>query len=140
MSATNKSGTINHDGIVQRNNGESVMVSIIASPACSGCHAEGSCSMSGNVEKIIEVHGSYSFIPGDQVTVLMKLSMGYAALFIGYILPVISVICMLAVMIALGVSELLSGLASLAVLILYYVVLFFFRKRLNSKFTLTLKV
>jgi sigma-E factor negative regulatory protein RseC len=140
MKASNNSGIICHDGIVQRNEGESVIISIFPSASCSGCHTEGSCSMSGKEEKIIEVHGSYNYMAGDQVTILMKKSMGYVALFLGYILPGISVIGILILLISLKVSELLSGLASLAILIPYYIVLFFFRERINSKFTLTLKV
>jgi len=140
MKASNNSGIICHDGIVQRNEGESVIISIFPSASCSGCHTEGSCSMSGKEEKIIEVHGSYGFKPGDHVTILMKQSMGYAALFLGYIFPVLSVISVLIVLIALKVSEILSGLASIAVLIPYYIILFFLRKQINDKFTLTLKV
>ena len=39
--------------------------------------------------KIVEVQGSYNVSPGDNVTILMKKSIGYKALFLGYILPFI---------------------------------------------------
>ncbi len=116
------------------------MVTIISSSACSGCHAEGSCNMSGKEEKIIEVRGRYNVNPGDQVTILMKQSMGYAALFLGYLLPIIVVVACLSILISLNVSELSSGLISVAILIPYYIILFFFRKTINEKFTFTLKV
>jgi sigma-E factor negative regulatory protein RseC len=130
---------INHEGIVQRKEDNKVFVAIISASACSGCHAEGSCTMSGKEEKIIEVSGHYNVKPGDQVTVLMKQSMGYAALFLGYVIPVIAVIAALIAFISLRLPELTSGLASLSILIPYYTILFFFRKTINEKFSFTLK-
>jgi positive regulator of sigma E activity len=131
--------TINHEGIVQKADNKSVIVSISAISACSGCHAEGSCTLSGKEEKIIEVSGNYNVKQGDKVTILMKQSMGFAALSLGYLLPLISVISGLIIMISLKVPELIAGLISLAILIPYYVVLFFLRMRINEKFTFTLK-
>jgi sigma-E factor negative regulatory protein RseC len=130
---------INHKGIVQRKESNKVFVSIISVSACSGCHAEGSCVMSGREEKIVEVKGHYNVNPGDRVTVLMKQSMGYAALFLGYVFPVIAVVAALVAFISLKLPELTSGLASLAILIPYYTILFFFRKTINEKFSFTLK-
>ncbi|MCX6325417.1 MAG: SoxR reducing system RseC family protein [Bacteroidia bacterium] len=139
MKNSDSFGTINHKGIVQKVDDKNVTVSISAESACSGCHAEGYCTISGKEEKIIEVAGSYKVKPGDTVTILMKQSMGYAALFLGYILPLISVIAILIVLISSKVPELVAGVASLAILIPYYVTLSFFRKRINEKFTFTLK-
>lgn len=134
------SGIIDHEGIVQRKGNKSVFVAISSASACSGCHAEGSCSMSGKEEKIIEIRGSYNVNPGDQVTILMKQSMGYSALFLGYIFPVIAVIAVLITLVSLKVPELTSGLASIAILIPYYTTLFFLKKTIDEKFTFTLKV
>lgn len=140
MNSTKNSGIINHEGIVQRIEDTSVIVSISSSTACSGCHAEGSCNMAGKEEKIIEVTGRYDVLPGDRVTILMKQSMGYAALLLGYLLPLVSVVTVLIVLVALEVPELPAGLLSLGILIPYYIILFFFRRRVNEKFTFTLKV
>ena len=139
MNNSGSFGTIDHEGIVQKADEKSVIVSISAASACSGCHAEGSCTLSGKEEKIIEVSGRYNVKPGDTVTILMKQSMGYAALFLGYLLPLISVIAILIILISLKVPELVAGLTSLAILIPYYLILYFFRKRINEKFTFTLK-
>jgi sigma-E factor negative regulatory protein RseC len=133
------SRTINHEGIVQKTDDKSVIVSISAATACSGCYAEGSCTLSGKEEKIIEVPGKYIVKPGDKVTILMKQSMGYAALLLGYLLPLISVVVILIILISFKIPELTAGLISLAVLIPYYVILYFFRNRINEKFTFTLK-
>lgn len=125
---------------MQKKDDKSVIVSIIASTACSGCHAEDSCTMSGKEEKIIEIAGSYNVKPGDNVTVLMNQSVGYAALILGYILPLITVLTILIIMISMEISELISGIISLGSLLPYYTVLYFLRGRINKKFTFTLKV
>lgn len=140
MTNSDTAGIINHEGIVQRNEGNVVTISILSASACSGCHAEGSCSMSGKEEKIIEVFGNYGVKPGDNVTILMKQSMGFAAIFLGYVLPFIMLITVLITTISLKFPELAAGLIAIAFLIPYYIVLYFFRKRINAKFNFTLKV
>jgi positive regulator of sigma E activity len=134
------SKTINHEGIVQKTGDKSVIISIVSSSACSGCHAEGSCSISGREEKIVEVSGKYDVNPGDKVTVLMEKSMGYTALLLGYLLPLIAVVITLIILVSFNIQELKAGLISLFVLVPYYSVLWFFRKQINEKFTFTLKV
>jgi sigma-E factor negative regulatory protein RseC len=140
MTKQNSRGIINHEGIVRTNDGNCVVVTIISSSACSGCHAEGSCNISGKEEKIIEVRGRYQVKPGDHVTILMQQSMGYAAMFLGYLLPIVVVVACLSILISCKIPELSSGLISVAILIPYYIILFLFRKNLNEKFTFTLKV
>ena len=130
---------INHEGVVTRNSGGSVIVSISSKSACSGCHAKGSCSTFGTEEKFVEVKGNYSVNPGDNVNVIMSKSMGYTAIAFGYILPFVVLLTMLITMIALKMPELSAGLVSVASLIPYYLVLYCFRERLNNKFEFTLK-
>lgn len=133
-------GLINHEGIVQENSGRSVMVTITSSSACAGCHAKGSCNMTGSETKIVNVDGCYDVKPGEVVTVQMTQSMGYKAIFLGYIFPFISVVAMLIILVAAGTEELFAGLISVAILLPYYTILYLFRKRINEKFTFTLKV
>jgi positive regulator of sigma E activity len=138
MESSDSSRSISHSGIVKSKNDKSVFVSITTTTACSGCHAESSCNLSGKEEKIVEVAGNYSFRPGDKVTVLMKLSMGYTALLFGYILPLLSVLAVLIVLISLKIPELVAGVTAFGMLIPYFIVLYFFRNRINEKFTFTL--
>ncbi|MCX6013436.1 MAG: SoxR reducing system RseC family protein, partial [Chloroflexi bacterium] len=95
MKNSGSAGTINHEGIVQKVDDKAAIVSISADSACSGCHAEGSCTLSEKEEKIIEVSGKYNVKPGDKVIIVMKQSMGYTALLYGYVFPLISVIIIL---------------------------------------------
>ena len=131
--------SIEHEGIVQKSDEKSVTVLISSASACSGCHAEGSCNLSDVKEKIVEVKGNHEFSPGDNVVVLMKKSMGYSALFLGYVFPFILVITVLIILAALQVTELIAGLGSLAILIPYYLILYFFRNRISNKFEFSIK-
>jgi sigma-E factor negative regulatory protein RseC len=139
MSGQGNLECIEHEGVVKESGDNFVTVMISSASACSGCHAEGSCTLSGKEEKIIDVTGSYNVSPGDRVTVLMKQSSGYAALFLGYILPLIVVLTVLIILISASVPELISGLIAVAALVPYYGALWIFRNRIGKKFTFTIK-
>jgi len=140
MEKLSESNTINHIGIVQKSDNKSVTVIISAESACSGCHAEGSCSLFGKEEKIIEVKGYYDVKAGDTVNVIMNQSTGFTALFLGYMLPLIILIITLITFLSVRFPELISGLLSIASLLPYYLLLYFFRKRINDKFKFSLIV
>lgn len=131
--------SIEHKGIVRSLNKNSVIVTILSESACSGCHAKGSCHLSGVKEKIIEVYGDYDLSPGDNVTVMMKRSMGYKALLLGYLMPLIFFIFAIAIFSSLGVPESGSGLGAICTAGLYYLILYFFRDRIRNKFSFTIK-
>lgn len=139
MSVSKKYESIEHDGIVESADDRSVTVKIISDSACSGCHAEGFCLASGQKEKDIVIPGKYTVSPGESVKVQMEKSMGYKALFLGYILPFIVFMVVLIFLAVFSVGELYAGLGALAVLIPYYLILWFFRKRIENKFTFTIK-
>jgi sigma-E factor negative regulatory protein RseC len=130
---------IEHDGIVQSTGTGFVTVRIDSASACSGCHAEGSCSLSGKKEKLIDVDGSYNVSPGDTVKVIMKQSVGYRALLLGYVVPLFLVVTVLVVLISLDFPELQSGLLSLAVLVPWYGVLRLLRHRIEKKINFSIK-
>ena len=140
MKDSSEKRVINHTGIVQKSDNESVTVLITAESACRGCHAEGSCNLSGKEEKIVEVKGSYNVKEGDTVTVSMKQSTGFTALLLGYILPLVVVLAFLILFVLIGYSELVAGLLSLSSLLPYYLVLYFLRNKINDKFIFSLKL
>lgn len=131
---------IGHEGTVTGVSEKSVMVSISARSACSGCHAKESCNMLGSDIKTIEVKGKYNVKKGDTVDVLMQQSMGFTALFFGYVMPFFVLLTTLVIMISSGADELFAGLISIAILLPYYFAVYIFRKRISEKFTFTLKV
>jgi sigma-E factor negative regulatory protein RseC len=132
-------GYIEHAGIVRNADEKSVTVLLSPVTACSGCHSEKSCGLSGNVEKIVSIPGKYDFKTGDQVIVMMKQSLGYSALFVGYLLPLLVVLLLLIILISFSVNELTAGLLSIVALIPYYTLLFVFRKTFDKKFSFSIK-
>ncbi len=71
--------------------------------------------------------------------VILKRSLGYKALFLGYVLPLILVLAFLIAMTNILGSEAKAGLISLLVLAIYYVVLYLTRDSISKQFKFTLK-
>jgi sigma-E factor negative regulatory protein RseC len=139
MTKSASHGTIQHDGTVTKVDGNSVLVSITSNSACSGCHAEGLCGISGKEEKIIDIRGRYNVSPGDSVTVMMEQSTGYKAVVLSYLAPLIIVITGLITCNILSFNELTAGLISILLLVPWYLILYLYRNKINRSFTFTLK-
>ena len=132
-------GAIQHDGTVKKVDANSVLVSITSCSACSGCHAEGMCGISGNEEKIINVTGKYKVSPGDTVTIMMEQATGYKAVALSYLAPLALLIASLIVLDYMSVNEAVAGLISVSLLLPYFTVLYLFRKSINRSFIFKLK-
>lgn len=130
---------IEHEGVVSTADEHSVTVLLSRATACSGCHSEKLCGISGKEEKIVTINGKYGVSAGDHVIVTMKRSLGYSALLLGYVLPLSVVLLLLIILTALSVNELSSGLFSIGALVPYYAILFLYRKYLNKKFFFIIK-
>ena len=128
-----------HKGIVQKTEKNSVTVVISSESACAGCNAEGSCSLSGGREKIVDIQGHFNVKEGDPVIVQMKQSAGFNALFLGYILPLVIILAFIIILSALQFSELTAGLAAFSSLLPYYLILYLLRNKINDKFIFSLK-
>ena len=127
--------SISHQGVVESVLSDKITVRIMSVSACSTCHASGVCNASDQQEKIIEALPNGKPIkPGDWVTVTAKESMGFKALFLGYLLPFLLVMAALIITTSLSFKEIWAGLISLGVLVPYYAVLYFRRERINKSF------
>jgi sigma-E factor negative regulatory protein RseC len=135
----NTENNIEHEGIVRNADDESITVLLSPVSACSGCSSEKSCGIAGSAEKIVTIRGQFDVKPGDHVVVTMKQSLGYSALFIGYLMPLLIVLFVLFVLISLSINELISGFISLGILIPYYSGLFLYRQYFDKKFSFTIK-
>lgn len=126
---------ITHEGIVSEVRDDHVVVSFVSQPACSSCKIKNSCSLSDSEIKNLEVPVSgKSYQRGEKVTVGLSQSLGYRAVFLGYILPFLIVFISLVVLTILTNNELLAGLISLFMLVPYYLVLWMIRGVINDSF------
>lgn len=133
------SKNITHDGVVIKVDGEEVHVQIVQHSACSGCHARGACTASDSKDKIIIAQsGGVSYSIGDRVMLIGSNSMAWSALAYAFVLPMVLSLCLLFV-VSNWVGEAMACLCVLAMLGVYYFVLFLLRNKLATKFVFTLR-
>ena len=132
---------IRHIGIVESINGECVKVRIVHSSACSSCKAAKQCHTSESKEKIVDVflNDSKEYVNGQKVLVVTSYGIGLYAVFLAMLIPLAILTVTLFVTSAAGYSELTAALAALFSLIPYYIILLFFRKKINRKVTFSLE-
>lgn len=111
-------------------------VQIISSSACSSCHAAGFCALGEKAEKIVEVQTDpYGFHEvGDEVNLILKATAGLKAVWLAYAVPVVLLMLTILLMIKTGFGELTSALTGLGVVVLWYFVLWLFRKKLRNEY------
>ena len=132
---------IEHKGIVKSIIGHDIQVSIIAQEGCAACNLKSSCSVSEVEEKIVDVFvenpGNYK--NGEDVEVYYKQSLGFRALFLGYVLPFLILVISLIILMSVTQKELLSGIISLILLVPYYLILYFSKDKIKKTFQFSIK-
>lgn len=129
---------IQHRGIVKNIENNTVFVRIEQQSACSACHARSACLASDKAEKIIEATGDGSlFEPGEEVVVSVQSSMGMQAVVLAFVLPFFLVVTVVFAGIRLTGDEGIGGLAGLAFLFPYYILIYLFRNKINKRFLFT---
>lgn len=127
---------IQHDGIIQQINPDSIFVSILSMASCASCHVKGACSASDMQEKIVEVkkEKGRNYEVGEKVTIMMDQSVGTWAVLLGYVFPLIVVVVALIILTSIMEDQGNAGLISIGLLIPYYVGLYLIRKYTTDKF------
>lgn len=127
---------ISHKGRVVSVSQDSLTVEIVSSSACSSCKAASMCSMSESTTKSVTVRllPGEKYAAGEEVEVLLSPSMGLKAALLAYFLPVVLLIAVCVPLSFAGYGALLSGGVGLAAMALYYVVLYFFRGRIEKEY------
>lgn len=132
---------IEHKGIVQERDKESLIVKIEQTSACAACHARGMCSSADMAEKLIEIPNAPKQVAvGDTVTIQGDTALGYYAVRLAFIYPFILLFAVLAIAYYTTYNELLAGVLALGVLVPYYFVLYLLRPALKRKLVFTIKV
>ena len=130
-----------HTGTVVSMTPQTTTVQIVSHAACSECHAAGVCGLSEYTEKAIEVptRPSATYGVGDEVNVVLKATMGLKAVWLAYFLPLVVLLAVALGLIALGLSEVVAGLAGLGAVAVYYTVLWLLRDRLRNEYVFTIQ-
>lgn len=129
-----------HPGIVTAVDKGRVSVRIEAVSACASCAAHARCGFAESKEKTVEVPAADAqrYAPGDSVTVHIDENRGLLAVWLAYILPALLILAVIALFSILHFPEWAVVLAAFAALGLYILFLYFRRRHVESRFTLTL--
>lgn len=133
-------GEINHIGKVVAVDAGGVSVSVERSGACSNCENKKACMMLDSSNQIMKIKDPnyQNYKIGEAVNVSVNSALGLKAVLWAYVIPVIVLIASIAVSFNCFYSELLQVLFALISVALYYLILYFFRNRIEQKFNLTI--
>ncbi|MBQ9185794.1 MAG: SoxR reducing system RseC family protein [Bacteroidales bacterium] len=132
-------GEISHKGKVISAEGGMVKVEIISQSACSACHAAGLCSASDMKRKEVEAKSWSSFVPGEEVNVFLRRSMGMRAVLLAYAIPLFVVIGITVTLCYTGVPELTAGLAGIGAIALWYFIVYLLRDKIAKGYAFTVE-
>ncbi|MBQ2291679.1 MAG: SoxR reducing system RseC family protein [Paludibacteraceae bacterium] len=128
---------IKHDGIVIAVNGDgTVRVRIVQTSACASCKAKAMCASAESVEKEIDAVSDGLLAIGDEAEVLVAEKIGWKAIFLAYILPFVVLLGSVLVLNEFMKEE-LAGTIALCAMGVYYIVLGFFKNKIQKGFSFT---
>ena len=128
--------TIRHQGVVESIHGHHVQVRIVQVSACATCSIKGHCTTADAKEKRIDVFTAQTeaYQPGDSVWVVGQLSMGWWAVILAFLIPLVLLVTVLFTAHALTGHDLTAVGITLPVLAAYYLLLWTQRYRMGRKF------
>ena len=123
---------IEHSGVVERTERDTVYVRITSHSACGTCKAREACGLAEAQDKIVAVKSpdAAQFAVGEQVMVGVRRSAGAVILaYVGALAVLLAVL--VAAIAVLGWSEGRGALAALVAVGVYYCVLWLFRHKIE---------
>ena len=126
---------IRHEGIVLAVQDGKALVEIVQTSACSACKARSMCMSAESQEKRIDATMTEPLTPGDRVEVMVTEKLAWKAVLLAYILPFIVMIAVVGLLEIWIHNEAVVGSIALCAIALYYIVLSFFRDRLQKEFS-----
>ena len=132
--------SVQHRGVVERIEGNVVIVAVETQSACAQCHAKGLCTEKGE-KRSIEVKTDYAtdYAVGERVVVaLLDNKMGFSSIIWGYMFPLIVLLVAIAIGSSFGIGEGPTALGSIAAVALYYVVLYTLRHKIEKRIQFTI--
>lgn len=131
-----------HPGTVTAVKPGFVTVQIVSTSACAACQAHSRCGFAESKTKTLDIPFNtkhHTFSPGDKVTVIIDHTRGLLASWWAYVVPALLLLAAVIGFSLASLSEPLVILLSLTILAIYIILLFLFRKKLDSKFELSIK-
>lgn len=132
---------IEHKGVILSIYPDIISVEILNKSACVSCSSKSACFL-GEVEaKVVQIDntGYHFFEEGEEVNVILKKSLGFKALWLSYLVPLIILIVTLVVSSKLELSEPITGLSIIGAIALYYFVIYLLRNKMKKEFVFTIE-
>jgi len=132
---------IEHEGIIEKINGNHITVRILQQSACSACHAKGACTASDMKEKLIDISdNSGLYHEHERVLLSGGNAVGYKAVLWAFVYPLILLITMLVLSTSIWhFTETEAALGSILILIPYYFILYLLRQKMTNTFRFSIK-
>ncbi len=127
---------IEHRGTVLFVEGNRIDVEMTVDSACGSCKARKACGMGESKDKIVSLltESAGQYTEGEEVNVCIEQRMGMKAAAYAYIFPFFVLLAALLIMKESGFEDAVAGLSALGAMVLYYIVLAFFRHRIEKEF------
>lgn len=133
------SNKIKHAGVIDSIAGRSVKVRIVQTSACAACKVASRCTASESKVKLVDAvcdsAAAARLQPGQEVVVSTTTAMVGNALLLGFGIPLLLLLATLVTLIWLSYDEGTAALASIAVLLPYYLLLWAFHERIGRRIT-----
>ena len=135
------SSKIEHEGtVIGQISPTKLSVKIVQQSACSACKVADVCSAAESKDKIIEAYSDDSTIAtGDSVIVYGSMALGYKALVLAIVIPLILSLATLFFVNSTTGNDVASGLSALGILVPYYCILSLMRNKLQREFIFRVK-
>lgn len=121
---------INEDGTFE--------ATIETSEACGSCSAKKLCGNDAQ-KSFTLVNEDPNRKAGDLITLVISRSMGFLAILLAYLIPVAIIIGGLFTFQHFGVDEIISGVAVLVLLAVYFIALRVLKKHIENQITITIE-
>ena len=107
-------------------------------------YISGVCGASDEAVKVVEVAQDITTLTedyqvGETVNVVMSSAMGTQAIWLAYVVPLLVLMLSILVFSLCGAGEVLMGLGSLGAVALYYLGVFFYRKKISKIFIFSIE-
>ncbi len=132
----NKIDRIEHEGVVEEVFPDKLIVNILQQSSCASCAVKGACNAAESTNKEVEISDfSGQFQQGEYVNVYFERTLGFKALFLAYVIPLLLLVTILILGTVIFEDEAIAGIVSLISLLPYYSILYLTRNKIKKEFS-----
>lgn len=130
-------GHVSHPGVVVVITDKDLEIEILSASSCGSCGIKSACGMSEMKEKrvVVPKPEGKEFIVGQPVSINMNTKQGNKAALFAYFIPAFLMVAIIMILSNLSIKEWIAAIAGIGVVVVYYIILYFFKDKLRDEFT-----